>query len=65
MEDLLRRICRIDDGRLLGLIIADEVGIVVASPGPWHETSASLLGYWEDLHTHWNRVDMHVARFDE
>jgi hypothetical protein len=30
----LRRICRIYDGGLLGLIVADEVGIIVARARP-------------------------------
>ena len=33
-QGVLWRMCGIDDGRFLGLVIADQIGIVIARAGP-------------------------------
>jgi hypothetical protein len=57
-------VCRVDDDGLLGFVIDDEVGVVVALALPF--IACQLLApTWPDSpqqqHTHGNRLDMHCA----
>jgi hypothetical protein len=61
----LGRMCRVNNNGILGLVIDDEVGVVVALPRPCTQCQFWFVlpdRSWE--HTHRNRLDMHCAGGD-
>ena len=67
---LLRRICRVNNDRILGLIVCDYVGVVVATTLPCSEQNQPLLvtksyrqghqGADARRPTHGDRLNMHL-----
>jgi len=65
-EDVLGRVCRVDDNAVLSLVVGNEIGIIVALPLPYVPISlGSSPGPRLQLDTrltHRYRLNMHVAR---